>query len=165
MFFKPWPEYQTKNPLFKPSIMQPIGQTTYDLNNELLVCYLSHYLNNKPFKRWTILDHSNTEQFAVQIPSAILKLSSLKWFDRTQLVFPCVINFFTIFYRNLASVLPLKPSPWNCTYLRRQLESVTTSGDLWRHNPLRTSSCCSFLWTLSCSCSRYLPWFCHACFC
>ena len=47
--------------LFKPSVMQPLSQTTYDLKSELLVCYSSHYLNNKPFDERTILDHLNTE--------------------------------------------------------------------------------------------------------
>ena len=41
--------------------MQPISQTTYDLNSELLVGYSSHGLNHEPFDKQTILDHSNTE--------------------------------------------------------------------------------------------------------
>ena len=51
----------TKSLLFKPSVIQPISQTTYDLNSELLVCYSSHDLNNGPFKERTVLDHSNTK--------------------------------------------------------------------------------------------------------
>ena len=61
--------------LFKQSVMQPISQSTYDLNSELLlVRYSSHVLNNKllvnyssydlnnePFEERTILDHSNIE--------------------------------------------------------------------------------------------------------
>ena len=60
--------------LFKPSVTQPISQTPYDLNNELLVRYSGHGLNNKllvrysghglnnePFDEPTVLDHSNTE--------------------------------------------------------------------------------------------------------
>ena len=46
--------------------MQPISQTTYDLNSnllnsEVLVRYSSHDLNNKPFDEQTVLEHSNTE--------------------------------------------------------------------------------------------------------
>ena len=54
--------------------MQPISQTTYDLNSkllvrysshvlneELLVCYSSYDLKSKPFEERTILDHLNTE--------------------------------------------------------------------------------------------------------
>ena len=72
--FKPWPEYRTKSLLFKPSVTQPISQTPYDLNNELLVRYSGHGLNNEllvrysghglnnePFGNRTILDHLNTE--------------------------------------------------------------------------------------------------------
>ena len=33
------------NSLFKPSVTQAISQTTYDLNVELLIRYLSHDLN------------------------------------------------------------------------------------------------------------------------
>ena len=54
--------------------MQPISQTSYDLNNELLIRYSSHGLNtellvrysghglnNEPFDEQTNLDHLNTE--------------------------------------------------------------------------------------------------------
>ena len=41
--------------------MGPISQTSYDLNRELLVRYLNHDQNNKPFKERTILDHLDTE--------------------------------------------------------------------------------------------------------
>ena len=41
--------------------MQPICQTPYDLNRELLFHYSSHDLNNKPFNEQTVLDHLNTE--------------------------------------------------------------------------------------------------------
>ena len=47
--------------LFKPSVMQSISQTPYDLNNELLVRNSGHGLNNEPFDGRTVLDHSNTE--------------------------------------------------------------------------------------------------------
>ena len=60
--------------LFKPSVTQPISQTTYDLNikllvryshhvlkNKLLVRYSSLDLNNEPFKQRTILHHLNTQ--------------------------------------------------------------------------------------------------------
>ena len=59
-------------PLFKPSVTQPISQTTYDLNRALLVRYSSHVLNdkllvhysthdlnNEPFNQQTNLDHLN----------------------------------------------------------------------------------------------------------
>ena len=72
--FKPCPEYRTKSSLFKPSVTQPISQTPYDLNNELLVRYSGHGLNNEllvrysghglnnePFGNRTILDHLNNE--------------------------------------------------------------------------------------------------------
>ena len=62
------------NSSFKPSVRQPISQTTYDLNSQILVRYSSHVLYNKflvpysshdlnkePFKELTILDHSKTE--------------------------------------------------------------------------------------------------------
>ena len=58
-----------------PSVRQPISQTTYDLNSELLVHYSSHVLNdqllvrysshdlkNEPFKEQTILYHLNILQ-------------------------------------------------------------------------------------------------------
>ena len=48
LLFKPWPEYRTKSSLFKPSVMQPISQAPYDLNNE-------------SFDERTILDHLNTK--------------------------------------------------------------------------------------------------------
>ena len=41
VLFKPSPEYQTKSLLFKLSVTHPISQTTYDLNNKLLVHYSS----------------------------------------------------------------------------------------------------------------------------
>ena len=54
--------------------MQPISQTTYNLNSELLVRYSSHVLNNellfrysshdlknKLFEEPTVLDHLNTK--------------------------------------------------------------------------------------------------------
>ena len=47
--------------LFKPTVTQPINQTPYDLNNELLFCYLGHGLNNEPFNERTNLDNLNTE--------------------------------------------------------------------------------------------------------
>ena len=47
--------------LFKPSVTQPISQTPYDLNNQLLFRYSGHGLNNEPFDEPTVLDHSNTE--------------------------------------------------------------------------------------------------------
>ena len=60
--------------LFKPLVTQPISQTPYDLNNELLfrysghglnnkllVCYSGNGLNNEPFNKRTVLDHTNTE--------------------------------------------------------------------------------------------------------
>ena len=43
------------------SVTQHISQTTYDLNNKLLVPYSSLDLNNKPFDEQTVLDHLNTE--------------------------------------------------------------------------------------------------------
>ena len=39
--------------LFKPSVMQAIIQTPYDLNNQLLVCYSSHGLNNELLVRYS----------------------------------------------------------------------------------------------------------------
>ena len=48
LLFKPWSEYGSKSLIFKPSVMQPISQTTFDLNNKL-------------FDERNILDHSNTE--------------------------------------------------------------------------------------------------------
>ena len=54
--------------LFKPSVTQPISQTTYDLNSKLLVRYSSHDLNNEPFKEQTVLDHLNTEQVCYSDP-------------------------------------------------------------------------------------------------
>ena len=38
-----------------------------------LVCYSSHDLNNEPFEEQTILDHSNTELVAIQIPTVEVK--------------------------------------------------------------------------------------------
>ena len=88
--FKPWPEYQTKSLLFKPSVTQPISQTPYDLNSKLLVCYSSHVLNkellvrysshdlnNKPFKEQTVLDHSNTEIVCYSDPHCIYKMAAI----------------------------------------------------------------------------------------
>ena len=49
LLFKTWPEYRTKSLLFKPSVTQPISQTHFDLNSELLVRYSSHVLNKKTF--------------------------------------------------------------------------------------------------------------------
>ena len=40
--------------------MQPISQTPYDMNDELLVCYSGHGLNNGPFDEQTVLNHLNT---------------------------------------------------------------------------------------------------------
>ena len=68
--------------LFKPSVTQPISQTTYELNsklllvhysshvlnNKLLVCYSSHDLNNEPFKEQTIFDHLNPEPVGYSDP-------------------------------------------------------------------------------------------------
>ena len=40
----------------------PFGyQTFYHLNSELLVCYLKHGLNNRPFEQQFVLDHLNTK--------------------------------------------------------------------------------------------------------
>ena len=74
--------------LFKPSVTQPISQTPYDLNNELLVRYSSHGPNNKllvrysghgsnsePFDERIVLDHLNTELVASQIPTVLFKKS------------------------------------------------------------------------------------------
>ena len=55
--FKPCPEYRTKSSV----VTQPISQTPYDLNSQLLICYSSHGLNNEPYDEPTVLDHSNTE--------------------------------------------------------------------------------------------------------
>ena len=38
-----------------------LNQTPYDLNNELLVCYSGHSLNDEPFGNLTILHHLNTK--------------------------------------------------------------------------------------------------------
>ena len=54
-------EHQTKSSLFKPSVMQPISLTTFDLNSKFLVCYSSHDLIKEQFKEQTILNHLNTE--------------------------------------------------------------------------------------------------------
>ena len=43
--------------VFKPSVTLPISQTTYNLNNEILVRYSSFDLNIKPFNDLTGLDH------------------------------------------------------------------------------------------------------------
>ena len=65
-----------------PSVTQPISQTTYDLNTELLVLYSSHVLNNdilvhysihnlnnEPFDEQTsTLDHLNTELVRYSYP-------------------------------------------------------------------------------------------------
>ena len=71
--------------------MQPISQTMYDLNSELLVRYSSHVLNNKllvrysshglnnePFNEQTILDHLNTELVCYSDPHCILKCNTIK---------------------------------------------------------------------------------------
>ena len=70
--------------LFEPSVAQPISQTAYDLNNELLVHYSSHGLNNEllvrysghglnnePFDERTVLDHSNTKLVRYSGPHCI----------------------------------------------------------------------------------------------
>ena len=41
--------YRIKSSLFKPSVMQPISQRTFDLNNKVFIGYSSHDLNNEPF--------------------------------------------------------------------------------------------------------------------
>ena len=51
--------------LFKPSVTQPISQTTNDLNNE-------------PFNQQTLLDHSNTVQVCYSDPHCILRLKLLQ---------------------------------------------------------------------------------------
>ena len=60
------------------SIPQSFSQTIYDLNSELLVCYLSHDLNNEPFNEQTILDHLNTELVCYSDPHCILKCNTIK---------------------------------------------------------------------------------------
>ena len=57
--------------LFKPSVTQPISQKPYDLNNELLVRYSGHGLNNEPFDEQTVLAHLNTEQVCYSDPLCI----------------------------------------------------------------------------------------------
>ena len=57
--------------LFKPSVTQPISQTPYDLNKELLVRYSGHGLNNKPFNERTNLDHLNTKLVCYSDPHCI----------------------------------------------------------------------------------------------
>ena len=63
--------------------MQPISHTTYDLNhellvishvlnNELLVYYSCHDLNNGPFTEQTILDNLNTKQVCYSDPHCTL---------------------------------------------------------------------------------------------
>ena len=55
LLYKPWSEKRTKSLLFKPSVTQPISQTPYDLNSELLVCYSSHSTSHSTSKLfWTI---------------------------------------------------------------------------------------------------------------
>ena len=51
--------------------IQAISQTPYDLNNKLLVRYLGHGLNNKPFDEQTLLNHLNTKLVAIQIPAVV----------------------------------------------------------------------------------------------
>ena len=41
-------EWRSKSLLFKPLVVQPIRQTTYNLNDDLLVHFSSHDLNNIP---------------------------------------------------------------------------------------------------------------------
>ena len=47
------------------------NQATYKLNNDLLVCYSSHDLNNGPFNYRTGLDHSNTKLVRYPDPHCI----------------------------------------------------------------------------------------------
>ena len=59
--------------LFKPTVMQPISHTTYDLNNKQLVLFSNHDPNNKPFDERTILDHLNTELVCYSNPHCMKK--------------------------------------------------------------------------------------------
>ena len=56
--------------------MQPISQTPYDLNNEPLVRYSGHGLNNEPFNEQTVLDHLNTELVHYSDPTVHATISS-----------------------------------------------------------------------------------------
>ena len=76
--FKPSPEQRTKNLLFKPSVMQPISQTTYNLNNKLIVHYSSHDLNNEPFDEQTILNNLKTKLVHYSDPDGTLKMVNVK---------------------------------------------------------------------------------------
>ena len=51
--------------------MQPISQIPYDLNNELLVGYSGHGLNNEPFDEQTVLDHFNTKLVCYSDPQCM----------------------------------------------------------------------------------------------
>ena len=66
------------------SVVQPMSQTPYDLNNkllvhysshslytELVVCFSSHDLNNEPFNDPTGFDHSNTKLFQNSNPTIL----------------------------------------------------------------------------------------------
>ena len=57
--------------------MQPISQKTHDLNSELLVCYSSFNLNNKPYDEQTIFDHSNTELVRYSDPIVLQSIKPL----------------------------------------------------------------------------------------
>ena len=64
---------------FGDKFTQPISQTTYDLNNELLVRYSGHGLNNEPFEERTVLDHSNTELVRYSDPHCIEQICVLNY--------------------------------------------------------------------------------------
>ena len=66
----------TKSLLFKPSVMQPISQTTYDLNSALS----SHVLNNEPFKEQIVLDHSNNKLVHYSDPHCMWQIGRLFWY-------------------------------------------------------------------------------------
>ena len=89
--FKTSPEQRTKNLQFKPTVMQPISQTTYNLNNKLivhysshgqntnlLVCYSNHDLNNEPFDEQTILNNLKTKLVHYSDPDGTLKMVNVK---------------------------------------------------------------------------------------
>ena len=77
----------------------PISKSTYDLAKELLVCYSSHDLNNKPIQVWGIPIPN-----VIQIPKLTLKFLFFQILRHQQLlvrgVRPRVHGRITVFGRN-----------------------------------------------------------------
>ena len=119
LLFKPWPEYQTKSSLFKPSVTQPISQTPHDLNNERIVRYSGHGLNTEPFDERTVLDHLNTKLVRYSDPHCTNYLLSVK-------LRKCCQHCIFWYYFDIFSGLPISASNILCEHDSNLLHFYST---------------------------------------